>query len=79
LADSGDQSLQQQFETMKQANYLNQVGIYFLDEVSQSTPKDYHIAIDQSEKKEVSLLLKNDSEKDLNFRVKFADQITNEE
>jgi len=73
LADSWI-SLQKQFETTKRMNYLNQVWIYIVDEITQATPKDYLKNINQWESKPITLLLKNESEKNLNVRVKFTDQ-----
>jgi hypothetical protein len=36
--------LQKQFDAMKQMNYLNQVGVYFVNPVTNATPKEYDAA-----------------------------------
>ncbi|MBU0626251.1 hypothetical protein KKH82_02215 [Patescibacteria group bacterium] len=56
-------------------NYLNQVGIYVVDAKTQATPKQYSMSIEQEEEKELTLLLKNEAEKEVHIRVSFADQV----
>jgi len=74
FAQTWSQTPQEQFDMVKQMNYLNQVGVYFVNEITNATPKEYSLTINQWESKELTLLLKNESDKNLHVRVKFADQ-----
>gem|GEM_PF-5239741 len=56
-------------------NYLNQVGVYFVNPTTKATPKEYNVMTDQEKREKLTLLFKNESDKDLHVRIEFADQV----
>jgi len=75
FAQTWPQNPQEQFETVKQMNYLNQVGVYFVNPTTKATPKEYNVMTDQEKREKLTLLFKNESDKDLHVRIEFADQV----
>lgn len=73
LADTW-KTLQEQFNEVKEMNYLNQVGVYFIDPITNATPKEYTLNLKQEQNETVRLRLNNDADQDLHLRIAFADQ-----
>jgi hypothetical protein len=65
----GQDTTQEDFERIRKSNFLNQISVQFCD-----WTQELNNVVEQLASSEVCLTLNNDSDEDLNFWIKFAEQ-----